>query len=659
LSELERGVGDQAGETGREAVCGADSEGGGEAACEAAYAAAAGCLPWRDAPSRAARPVEELDSVVIRFAGDSGDGMQLAGAEFSKAVAQAGHDYTTHPDYPSEIRAPAGTLFGVSGYQIQYSSQRVFTSGDDVDALVAMNPAALKTNLPDVRQGGIVIADAGAFTASNLAKAGYAANPLADGGLDGYRAFEIDISGLNEKALRETGLSKKDVQRCKNYFALGLMLCLYSRPLEPEIDDVRRRFAARRELAEANVLALRAGFAYAESTEMFETAYRVRIAQPRPGRYRSVTGNGALALGAVAASEIAGVPLFLGSYPITPATDILHELSRLKHFDVTTFQAEDEIAGICACVGAAYGGSLAMTTTSGPGLDLKTEALGLAVMLELPLVIVDVQRAGPSTGLPTKIEQSDLLQALYGRHGECPLPVIAAASPSDCFDSAIEAFRIAVRYMTPVILLSDGGIANAAEPWMIPDVADLPELTVRFRTERAGFQAYGRDRDLARPWVRPGTPGLEHRIGGLEKDFLSGAISHAPGNHQRMVEVRAAKVAGIARDLPALQIDGPDHGDLLIVAWGSTYGAAAQARAAAAEAGRSVAHVHLRHLNPLPSDLGDVLGRFKTVLVPELNLGQLSKLLRERYLREIVPLNKVQGRPFKVTEILDRVLELC
>jgi len=605
------------------------------------------------------RHVEELDNVVIRFAGDSGDGMQLAGTEFSKAVAVAGLDFATHPDYPSEIRAPAGTLFGVSGYQIQYSSGPVYTSGDEVDVLVAMNPAALKSNLPDVKHGAMIIADSGAFTAANLAKAGYRADPLADGELEDYRLVRIDISGLNERALRTTGLPKKDVQRCKNYFALGLMLSLYSRPLDREIADIRKRFAGRPELAEANALSLRAGFAYAESTELFDTGFRVRAANLKPGRYRSITGNAAIALGIVAASEISNMPVFLGSYPITPATDILHELARLKHFAVTTFQAEDEIAGICACIGAAYGGSLAVTSTSGPGMDLKTEALGLAVMLELPLVIVNVQRAGPSTGLPTKIEQSDLLQAVYGRHGECPLPVIAAASPADCFDCALEAFRIAVKYMTPVVLLSDGGIGNAAEPWLIPDADRLPKLEVRFRTKISGFQAYGRDEHLARPWVRPGTPGLEHRIGGLEKDFLSGALSHAPLNHQRMVEVRAAKVAGIAKDLPAPALEGPESGDLLIVAWGSTYGAVAQARAAAAAAGKLVAHLHLRHLNPMPNGLGEVLQRFKTVLVPELNMGQLAKLLRERYLRDVVQLNKVQGKPFKVSEIIDRVLELC
>ena len=605
------------------------------------------------APGRA---VEELDSVVIRFVGDSGDGMQLTGTGFSMAVAKAGHDFATHPDYPSEIRAPTGTLFGVSGYQIQYASRQVFTSGDAPDVLVAMNPAALKTNLPDLKHGGIVIANTGAFGEAHLKKAGYASDPLADGSCDRYRLYKIDISALTASALAGSGLSKKDVGRCKNYFALGLMLCLYSRPIEPEIDEIRDKFAAKPEFAEANVLALKAGYAYAESTEMFAVSYQVRQSAVRPGTYRSITGNQAAALGFVAVSELSETPLFLGSYPITPATDILHELSALKHFNVTTFQAEDEIAGICSTIGAVYGGALGLTTTSGPGMALKTEALGLAVMLELPLVVVNVQRGGPSTGLPTKIEQSDLLQAVYGRNGECPVAVIAANSPADCFDCAIEAFRIAVKYMTPVILLTDGGIGNAAEPWLVPSVADLPRIQVRYRTDPEGFQAYARDEHLARPWVIPGTPGMEHRIGGLEKDFLTGNISHDPLNHQRMVNVRAAKIEGIARDLPPCRIEGDAGAELLVVGWGSTYGAIAQAREQAQAQGVAVAQLHLRHLNPLPGDLGEILRRYRTVLVPELNLGQLSRLLRERYLVDALSLSKVQGKPFKVSEILAGIL---
>ncbi len=604
------------------------------------------------------RPIEELESVVIRFVGDSGDGMQLTGNGFSMAVAKAGHDFATHPDYPSEIRAPTGTLFGVSGYQIQYASSQVFTSGDAPDVLVAMNPAALKTNHADVKHGGMIIANAGAFGEANLKKAGYASNPLEDGSFEGYRLFKIDISTLTSNALADSGLSKKDIGRCKNFFALGLMLCLYSRPLEREMEEINRKFAKKPLVAAANVTALLAGYAYAESAEMFATTYQVREAAKRPGKYRSITGNQAAALGFVAASELSGAPLFIGSYPITPATDILHELAALKHFNVTTFQAEDEIAGICSTIGAVYGGALGLTTTSGPGMALKTEALGLAVMLELPLVVVNVQRGGPSTGLPTKIEQSDLLQALYGRNGECPLPVIAASSPADCFDCAIEAFRIAVKYMTPVILLSDGGIGNAAEPWLIPDVANLPPLEVKYRTDPTDFRPYARDQNLARAWVVPGTPGMEYRLGGLEKDFLSGNISCDPLNHQRMVDVRAAKVAGIANDIPPSQVDGPARGELLVVGWGSTHGAITQAREKAAAQGKSVAQVHLRNLNPLPSDLGEIFGRYKKVLVPELNMGQLSKLLRDQYLVDVVPLSKVQGKPFKVSEIYERIMEL-
>ena len=604
------------------------------------------------------RPVEELDSIVIRFVGDSGDGMQLTGNGFSMAIAKAGHDFATHPDYPSEIRAPTGTLFGVSGYQIQYAAHQVFTCGDAPDVLVAMNPAALKTNLPDLKHGATIIANTGAFGEANLAKAGYLANPLDDASLERYTLHRIDITALTASALAASGLSKKEIGLCKNYFALGLMLCLYSRPLEVEIDEIGKKFAKKPQFAAANITALRAGFAYAEATEMFATTYQVRQSAARPGKYRSITGNQAAALGCVAASELSGTPLFLGSYPITPATDILHALAALKHFNVTTFQAEDEIAGIGATIGAVYGGALGLTTTSGPGMALKAEALGLAVMLELPLVVINVQRGGPSTGLPTKIEQSDLQQALYGRNGECPLPVIAASSPADCFDCALEAFRIAVKYMTPVIMLSDGGIGNAAEPWLIPDVAGLAPLPVHYRTEPDGFAPYARDANLARPWVKPGTPGMEHRIGGLEKDFLTGNISQDPLNHQRMVEVRAAKVAGIAQDIPASTVTGPDDGELLIVGWGSTCGSIAQAREKAQAAGKSVAHLHLRHLNPLPDDLGAILGRYRQVLVPELNLGQLSKLLRERYLVDVLSMCKVQGKPFKVSEIYQRIMEL-
>ncbi|MFA7268751.1 MAG: 2-oxoacid:acceptor oxidoreductase subunit alpha [Sterolibacterium sp.] len=606
-----------------------------------------------------ARPVEELESVVIRFVGDSGDGMQLTGTEFSKAIAKAGHDFATHPDYPSEIRAPTGTLYGVSGYQIQYSSGQVFTSGDAPDVLVAMNPAALKTNLPDVKHGGIVIANSDAFTDNNLTKATYEANPLTDGSLEGYRLYAINISTLTANALEGSGLSKKEVGMCKNYFALGLMMCLYSRPVDKEIGDIEKKFAKKPHIAAANIMAFRAGYAYAEATEMFAVSYQMRESVVKPGKYRSISGNQATALAFVAASELSGVPLFIGSYPITPATEILQELSGLKHYNVTSFQAEDEIAGICSTIGAAYGGSLGVTTTSGPGMALKTEAMGLATILEIPMVIVDVQRAGPCTGIPTKTEQSDLLQAVYGRNGECPIPVIAASTPSDCFDTALEACRIAVKYMTPVILMTEGGIGQATEPWLIPDVASLPKLEVRYRTDPEGFKPYERDENLARAWVRPGTPGMEHRLGGLEKDALTGNISAEPLNHQLMCETRAAKVAGIAKDIPPLQVEGPEQGELLLIGWGSTYGSIAQAWQKANKAGKSVAFVHLRHLNPLPSDLGKVLSRYKKVLVPETNLGQLSRLLRERYLLDVIQLNKIQGKPLMVTEIYDRILELC
>jgi len=604
------------------------------------------------------RPVEELESVVIRFAGDSGDGMQLAGDEFSKAVASSGHDFATHPDYPSEIRAPVGTLFGVSGYQLQFSSHEVFTSGDAADVLVAMNPAALRVNLADVKYGGMVIVNTGAFTESNLVKAGYATSPLDDDSLAHYRVFPIDITAQTTNALRESGLSKKEVARCRNYFALGLMLWLYHRPLEDEIADIERKFAKAPELAAANVQALRAGYNYGDTTELFPVTYDVKPAPIQPGVYRSVTGNQATALGFVAASELTGLRLFLGSYPITPASDILHTLAALRHFDVTTFQAEDEIAGICSAIGASFGGALGLTTTSGPGMALKTEAIGLAVMTELPLVIVNVQRGGPSTGLPTKIEQADLLQAVFGRNGECPVPVIAARSPADCFDCALEAVRLATQYMTPVILLSDGGIANSSEPWRVPAVTDLPELEVTFRTDPDNYHVYDRNDRLARAWVRPGTPGMEHRIGGLEKDAVTGDLSGDPRNHQRMVELRAAKVAGIAGELPPLAIHGSPSGDLLLVSWGSTWGAVAQAVERAVAEGLAVGHVHLRHLNPFPSDLGALLRQYRQVLVPELNLGQLALLLRARYLVDVQQLDKVQGRPFKVSEIHERIREL-
>ncbi len=523
---------------------------------------------------------------------------------------------------------------------------------------MAMNPAALRLSLPEVKPGGIVIANSAAFTDANLAKAGYRVDPLTDGSLDGYRVFAIDIAGLTAQALTDHGLTRREIARAKNYFALGLTLWLHHRGLEDEIAAIERRFASEPALAAADVAALRAGFNFGESTEVFPVTFRVRAPAAAPGRYRSITGNQALALGFVAAAERAGLRLFAGSYPITPASDIFHTLAALRHFDVVTFQAEDEIAAVCSALGAAFGGALGITTTSGPGMSLKTEALGLAVMMELPLVVVNVQRGGPSTGLPTRVEQADLLQAVFGRHGEAPLPVLAARGPADCFDCAIEACRIAVKYMTPVVLLSDGAIGNGTEPWRIPDPEALAVPQARFRTDPADFHAYQRDEHLARPWVRPGTPGLEHRLGGLEKDAVSGEISGDPANHQRMVELRAAKVARVASEIPPLVPAGAGSGDLLVLGWGSTYGAIEQAVQQAGAAGAAVGHLHLRHLNPLPDDLGEVLGRYRQVLVPELNLGQLARLVRDRFLVDARRLDKVQGRPFSVAEVYDRLMEL-
>jgi len=604
--------------------------------------------------------VERLDSAVIRFAGDSGDGMQLTGTEFSKSVGSGGYKFVTHPDYPAEIRAPAGTLYGVSAYQVHYSNKPVFTSGEALDVLVAMNPAALKVNLADLKPGRTIVVNTDAFTPSNLKKAQYESNPLDDGSLDGYMVIPIEISTLNAAALRDSGLSKTDIDRCKNYWALGFILYLHGRSLSDEIKNIRAKFARKPEIAEANVIALRSGFAYGDVCEMVRTTYTVsEEVEVSPGTYRSITGNLATAMAMVVAAELSGLKVFLGSYPITPATDILHNLVKLPHFNITSFQAEDEIAGICAAVGAAFGGSLAVTTTSGPGMALKTEAVGLAVMTELPLVIVDVQRGGPSTGMPTKTEQADLLQAVYGRPGECPVPVLAPRSPIDCFETTLEAFRIATRYMTPVIVLSDGGIANATEVGAAPDIRNLPPFEVKFRTDPDGYQVYERDENLARAWVRPGTPRMEHRIGGLEKDYLSGNVSSDGANHDRMVRVRAAKVAGIAKSYPPLVIEGEQNARLLIVSWGGTYGSVAEAVRKSIAAGKAVAHVHLRHLNPLPEDLGDIIDRYESVLVPEINLGQLSVLLRNAYLKDVIGFNRLEGKPLRVSELCDEIARLA
>ncbi len=606
------------------------------------------------------KPVHEVSSVTIRFVGDSGDGMQLTGLEFTRATAIAGNDLQTFPDYPAEIRAPAGTLPGVSGFQIHFSSEPVYTPGDQPDVLVAMNPAALKTNLKDLTAGGTLVVNTGAFTDNNLQKAGFNSNPLDDGSLGAFKTYFVDITKLTELALKESGLNAKEVARSKNMFALGMMLWMYGRPVEPTLRYLDSKFASKPDILAGNRKVLEAGFAYGETTEMFGVSYQVKRAAISPGRYRNVTGNEATAWGILAATKLANIAGFLGSYPITPASDILHELSRHKNFGFTTFQAEDEIAAVCAAIGASFGGALAFTTSSGPGIALKQEAVGLAVMTELPLVIINVQRGGPSTGLPTKTEQADLLQAIWGRNGECPVPVIAASSPSDCFDSVVEAARIAVKYMTPVFLLTDGYIANGQEPWMIPDVEKLAPIDVHFRTDPSGFFAYQRDQNtLARAWVRPGTPGLEHRIGGLEKDQLTGMVSYDPDNHDTMIRLRAEKVARVAQDIGPTPVHGAVEGDVLVVGWGSTHGSIYQAVERLRAKGKSVSCAHLRHLNPLPPDLGTLLKRFKTVIVPEMNLGQLVKILRSSYLVDAKSLSKVQGKPWKVSELVSRIEAFC
>jgi 2-oxoglutarate ferredoxin oxidoreductase subunit alpha len=600
----------------------------------------------------------EIDAVVIRFAGDSGDGMQLTGGEFTRASAMAGNDLSTLPDYPSEIRAPTGTVAGVSGFQLQFSSHQVRTPGDEPDVLVAMNPAALKANLADVRRGGMLVINETAFNPANLTRAGYAANPLEDGSLEGYRVYRLPVLKLVSAALEGTVIGNKEAARSSNMWALGLMLWMYHRPLEPEVLAVRRKFAKKTAFADANEKVLRAGYHFGETAEMFESSYVVPPAPIRAGTYRNITGNQASALGFVAGAKLAGLELVLGSYPITPATDILHELAQLRHHGVVTFQAEDEIAGICSAIGASYGGAVGLTTTSGPGLSLKAEAMGLAIMLEVPLVICNVQRGGPSTGLPTKTEQSDLLQALYGRHGEAPMPVIAASSPSDCFDTAVLAVHLATKYMTPVLMLTDGYLANGSEPWRIPEPEALEPFPKARRTETADYQPYRRDpTTLAPDWVAPGTPGLEHRVGGLEKHAVTGDVSYDPENHERMVRARAEKVARVAAEIPPSKVHGPEGG-LLLLSWGGTWGAVAEAQRALAAEGHRVAHLHLRWLNPLPPDLGAVLKRFQKVAVCELNLGQLLKVVRAETLVDAVGINKVMGKPFKVSELVERARAL-
>ncbi len=602
---------------------------------------------------------EQLDKVVIRFAGDSGDGMQLTGMQFTTESALAGNDIGTLPDFPAEIRAPAGTLAGVSGFQVNFSSLEVYTPGDNPDVLVVMNPAALKVNIGDLEPGGILLADQDGFDAGNLKKAGYVTNPLEDGSLSLYQVFVVDMTGMTLTVLEDLKLSNKVASRCKNFFALGLCSWLYNRPIDPTVKWIHDKFKRTPELVEANARVLKAGFHFGETAELFAVQYEVMPARIAPGTYRNLTGNTALALGLVAAAAKAELPLFLGSYPITPASDILHELAQYKNFGVYTFQAEDEIAGVCSALGAAFGGAVGVTTSSGPGIALKQEAINLAVMVELPLVICNVQRGGPSTGLPTKTEQADLYQAIFGRNSDSPLPVLAAATPGDCFSMAYEAVRIAIKYMTPVILLTDGYLANGAEPWSIPKFEELSPIPVRFRTEPEGFFPYLRDPEtLARPWVKPGTPGLEHRIGGIEKEDVTGNISYSPANHELMTRTRARKIAAVAQDIPPSTIRGDEAGDLLVVGWGSTYGSIAAAVDEVRARGKRVSQVHLRYLNPLPPDLGDVLRRFTTVLVPEMNMGQLLTILRATYLVDAVGLNKIQGQPFKISEIVGKILML-
>jgi 2-oxoglutarate/2-oxoacid ferredoxin oxidoreductase subunit alpha len=600
-----------------------------------------------------AKQIKTLDEVTIRFAGDSGDGMQLTGTQFTNTSAVVGNDLSTFPDYPAEIRAPAGTTYGVSGFQIHFGSRDILTPGDSCDVLVAMNPAALITNLKVLRKSGILIVNTDAFTEKNIKMAGYTSNPLEDTTLANYQVHKVGITKLTANAVADLNISTKFVDKSKNFFALGMMYWMYNRPLDQSIKFIKEKFSKKDpQIAEANLRVLKAGYNYGETTEIFTTRYEVKPAKLPPGRYRNIMGNTASALGLVAASRKSGLPLFLGSYPITPASDILHELSGLKHFGVKTFQAEDEIAAVCAAIGASYSGALGTTNTSGPGLALKSEAINLAIMLELPLVVIDVQRGGPSTGLPTKTEQSDLLQALYGRNGETPLCILAASTPADCFFAAYEAARIAVKYMTPVICLTDGYVGNGAEPWLVPRVEDLPPIPVTFAKDPAAFQPYARDPNtLSRPWAIPGTPGLEHRIGGLEKQHITGNISYDPENHDFMVKMRAEKIERIANDIPSQTIDGDPEGEMLVVGWGSTYGSIKSAVNALRARGTKVSYAHLRYINPFPKNLGEILYRFKKILVPEINNGQLVKLLRQKYLVPALGFNKIKGLPLHSEEI--------
>lgn len=614
-------------------------------------------------PPSGTKPVYQRSGVVIRFAGDSGDGMQLTGDRFTSETAAFGNDLSTLPDFPAEIRAPAGTLPGVSAFQLQFSDHEILTPGDAPDVLVAMNPAALKANIGDLRAGGDLIVNTDEFTKRNLTRVGYAVSPLEDGSLDCWRVHAVPLTSMTAEALADSGLSRKEAERAKNMFSLGLLSWLYNRPTEGTLDFLDRKFAKQPEIAKANVAAFEAGWSFGETTESFSVSYQVKPAAMPAGTYRQISGNLALAYGLIAASERSGLPLFLGAYPITPASDVLHELSKHKGFGVRAFQGEDEIAAVGAALGASFGGSLAVTTTSGPGVALKTETIGLAVSLELPLVICDIQRGGPSTGLPTKTEQADLLQAMYGRNGEAPVPIVAPRSPADCFDAALEACRIALTYRSPVFLLSDGYLANGAEPWRIPDVGTLPDLRVPFASaagDGAEFLPYERDPvTLARPWAVPGTPGLEHRIGGLEKADRTGAISYDPANHDTMVRLRQAKVDGIAATIPSLEVEDPSgSARVLMLGWGSTYGPIGAACRIVRDGGGQVAQAHLRHLNPFPANTRDVLASYDRVLLPEMNLGQLATLIRARYLTDVISYNRVRGMPFSSGELADVLMDV-
>jgi 2-oxoglutarate ferredoxin oxidoreductase subunit alpha len=621
--------------------------------------------PSAEPASQRGIAVQEMDEVTIRFCGDSGDGMQLAGT-FANTSASLGNDISTLPDFPAEIRAPAGTLAGVSGYQIHFSSRDIHTPGDRLNALIAMNPAALKTNLKDLETGGILIVNADAFTTSDLHKAGYKASPLDDGTLKNYKVFPVKINALNRQAVAECKLSPREADRCKNFFALGLVYWLYERSLETTLRYIQQKFAKNPAVQEANTRSLKAGYHYGETTDAMPVHFKVGKAQIKPGVYRKITGNEAVALGLVAAATQADKPLVYASYPITPASDILHQLAEMKRYGVRTLQMEDEIAAVGAAIGASFGGTLAVTGTSGPGVCLKSEAIGLAVMTELPLIIIDVQRGGPSTGLPTKTEQADLLQAMFGRNGECPVPIVAPCSPADCFQMTFEAVRIAFRFMTPVFLLSDGYLANGSEPWLLPNVADFPKIQVTHpdRPNSNGdgsaphFLPYKRDERLVRQWALPGTPGLEHRLGGLEKEDVTGNVNYDPLNHEHMVKTRAQKVANIAEEIPLLSVSGPETGELLVIGWGGTYGSILSAVERCQRKGHPVAQAHLRYLNPMPKNTGDVLKRYKKILVPELNNGQLLLLLRGIYGVDAVGLNKIQGRPFLVGEIEQKIEQM-